>query len=87
MRLFRTQRDNKQKYEVKNNQTGKVVTEDGVGERNEHFVLMLKDRYTRAALLAYAAEADKDGETEYAKDVMELADRAGPLSPFAKKPD
>lgn len=87
MRLFRTQRGNQQKYSVTNNQTGKLVEDDGIGEKNEHFVLMLKDQYSRAALMAYAEAAQKDGETEYAKDVMELADRAGPCSPFVKKPD
>lgn len=40
-----------------------------------------------AALMAYAASAQEFGEYEYAKDVMELANRAGPKHPNCKSPD
>lgn len=84
---MRNQRDGKGKYSVINNRTGKVVTDDGPGERNEHFVLMLKDRYARAALLAYAQEAAANGDKLYSIDVMELANRAGECHPNCKDPD
>jgi len=86
-RLMRNERDGKPKYSVFDNRKNQPVTEDGVGERNEHFVIMLKDQYSRAALLAYAGAASEAGDTEYAKDIMELANRAGSLHPACKKPD
>ncbi len=87
MRLMRMERTGEQKYSVFDNRTQKPVTEDGPNERNEHFVLMLKDQYARAALMAYAQSAMEDGEKEYALDVMMLANRAGSLSKFCKRPD
>lgn len=87
MRLLRNERDGKGKYSVFNNRTQKPVVEDGPGERNEHFVIMLKDIYARDALLAYAAAADRDGQHEYALDVTDLANRAGKLHPNCKAPD
>jgi hypothetical protein len=55
----------------------------------EFFVLMLKDRFSQAALRAYAcAVLDvTDADEAYADDVLDLANRAGPNSPFCKKPD
>lgn len=86
-RLLRNERDGKGKYSVFDNRKQKPVLQDGPGEVNEHFVIMLKDKYARAALLAYAVAADKDGEHEYALDVTELANRAGNLHPNCKAPD
>lgn len=86
-RLMRNERDGKQKYSIFNNRKNQPVKDDGVGERNEHFVIMLKDSYARDALLAYAVAAKADGNVEYAEDVQALANRSGPLSPFCKRPD
>lgn len=57
------------------------------GTESEFFVVRLKDRYAQNALMAYATTAYLDGEKEFASDVQELAYRAGPASPFCKKPD
>jgi len=38
-------------------------------------------------LMPYAREAMEDGQDEYAKDVMELANRAGPMHKRCKRPD
>jgi hypothetical protein len=87
-RLMRNQRDGLGKYRVFNNRKQAWVENDGPGEENEHFVIMLHDKYARAALMAYALEAGGDDEQrEYSKDVMELANRAGPLHPKCRVPD
>lgn len=57
-----------------------------IGTENEFFVLRLKDRYARGALLAYASQAETD-DPEYAADIRTLADRAGVASKFCKDPD
>lgn len=86
-RLMRNQRDGLGKYRVWDNRKQAWVANDDPGEQNEHFVIMLKDKYARAALLAYAGAAHEDGKKEYAADVMELANRAGPMHPNCKEPD
>lgn len=86
-RLMRNQRDGLGKYRVFNNRKQQWVDEDGPGEKNEHFVVMLKDKHARAALTAYAKSAYDAGDLEYSKDVMELANRAGPSHPNCKTPD
>ena len=53
----------------------------------EFFVVRLKDEYAAAALAAYAERAINDGHSEYGDEIVELAMRAGPNSPFCKKPD
>lgn len=85
MRLMRNA-DGRGKYTVIDNRTGKSVEDSGPGGRNEFFVLMLKDRYARTPLLTYADSVFPD-DPEYARDVIELADRAGPRSPYCKDPD
>lgn len=52
----------------------------------EFFLIRLKDKYARAALLAYALAAEAD-DRQYAAEVSELANRAGYLSPWCKRPD
>jgi hypothetical protein len=85
-RLMRNQRDGLGKYRVFNNRKKAWVENDGLGEANEHFVVMLKDKYARAALMAYATAAYEDGN-KYAVDVQELANRAGPMHQNCKAPD
>lgn len=76
------------KYELKNLRTGQVVTDCGVGEEHEFFVIMLKDECAQAALYAYAQGAEfRLGDQEWADEVRELARRSGPASPFCKTPD
>jgi hypothetical protein len=65
---------------------GGFVTFGESGERDEFFVLFLKDSYAQAALAAYAAAAEVD-DPEYAAEVRELMLRSGPNSPHVKKPD
>lgn len=82
---------------VRNNDTGigkyaiwnlrKNMVEWGrVGDPDEFFLIKLKDKHARAALLAYAESAAKD-DPEYAAEIRALADRAGEKSPFCKQPD
>lgn len=70
----------------------RTLTDAGVidyGEPNtkdEFFVVYLKDRFAQSALMSYALAATVR-DPEYAKDVQELADRAGLDSPWCKFPD
>lgn len=54
---------------------------------SECFVIRLKDQYARSGLLGYADAAAADGELEYAREVVDLANRAGPSHPHCKRPD
>ncbi len=57
-----------------------------VNTESEFFVIRLKDRNAKAALMAYAESVrEKDGE--FADEVVDLALRAGDYSPFCKDPD
>lgn len=56
------------------------------GSKDEHFVLMLKDRFAQPALYAYA-EAAAEKDPEYGAAVGELAHRSGPDHPNCKDPD
>lgn len=76
----------KGKYSVIDNRTGKIVEESGPGERNEFFVVFLKDFHSLPAIAAYAASAVHVDE-EYATEVRNLCARAGKDSPFCKQPD
>lgn len=52
----------------------------------EFFVIKLRDEHAEAALSGYAAHA-MPFDQEYASDVFDLANRAGPNSHFCKEPD
>lgn len=56
------------------------------GSENEFFVIRLRDKNALAALQGYASEAACN-DAEFAADVLAMAERAGPYSPFCKKPD
>ena|SRR3990167_11443123 len=56
------------------------------GSESEFFLIKLKDKYAQAGLAAYAREAVVD-DPEYGGEIWEMARRAGPASPFCKKPD
>lgn len=64
-----------------------LLAEGGCGLPEENFVLMLKDRFAKDALQAYADAARRMGMGEYACEIEDLAERAGPGSPYCKTPD
>lgn len=66
--------------------SGHVVEFGSAGDENEFFVVKLKDVCAQAALLAYAGKA-AEFDVEYANEVLDLARRAGPDSPWCKRPD
>lgn len=57
-----------------------------IGTEHEFFLIKLKDMYSPAALKAYA---DKVGlyDSEFAKEVLEMLNRAGQRSKWCKVPD
>lgn len=57
-----------------------------VGTESEFFLIRLKDEYAHHALIAYADAANKD-DPEYAAEIVDMANRAGPSSSWRKKPD
>jgi glutamine synthetase len=65
----------------------KVIDYGFTGTDREFFLIRLKDKYAAAALHAYASAAQADGEEEYSREITDMADRAGPNSPWCKKPD
>ncbi len=88
MRLQRLMtRDGSCKYEGLR-KTGALVpiANTGIGEENEHFVIMLKDRHAAAALQAYANDVRAD-DPQFADDIETMVARAGPNSPWCKDPD
>jgi hypothetical protein len=70
-----------------------TLAENGVldwgytGSEGEFFVIRLKDKYASGPLAIYATACEMDGEWEFGREVRELASRAGPNSPFCKRPD
>ena len=77
--------DGRGKYAIVNLRTNRV--EWGFsGEKDEFFLLKLRDRNAQAALLAYA-DSVEERDREFAEEVRELAARSGPCSPWCKDPD
>jgi hypothetical protein len=58
----------------------------GDTEDSDFFVIRLKDKYAARALREYAAAAMSDGETEYADEILKLADDAA-FHPNRRRPD
>lgn len=56
------------------------------GTEAEFMLIRLKDKYAAEALEAYAAAAVED-DPEYAGEIRDMANRAGPNSPWCKAPD
>lgn len=54
---------------------------------SEFFVIRLKDKYADDALFRYSLSAKYDGEIDYAREIEEMANRAGTNHPNCKKPD
>ncbi len=77
---------------IKVREAVKLLEQEGIigwglpNTESEFFVIKLRDRFAHVALVAYAQVAHWI-DAEYAKDVRELADRAGPYSKFYKAPD
>lgn len=59
----------------------------GDSQDSEFFVIRLKDRYAQAGLRSYATAAVLDENDEYANEVFDMANRAGPHHPNCKAPD
>ncbi|MEY9157080.1 hypothetical protein [Bradyrhizobium japonicum] len=58
------------------------------GTESEFFVIKLRDRHAHKALSAYSRSvSDHTDDVEYAEEVLTLAHRSGPYSPFCKSPD
>lgn len=59
------------------------------GTESEFMVIRLKDKYAYKALISYvrAVENDDDPDLEYAQDILDMAQRAGPNSQWCKRPD
>lgn len=74
------------KYELYNNRKKEIVYDCKPNQEHEFFVIMLKDRHARKALVAYA-NSIKDTDPDFAYDVMQLANRSGIHSKWCKEPD
>lgn len=86
MRLDRYIGEHTGKYSIIENRNGGRIV--NVGDPvDDFYVIKLKDRRSKATLLAYAAEAEKDGDLECAADVRRLASGAGVDHPHCKLPD
>lgn len=57
------------------------------GEPDEFFLIKLKDINAEHALVAYADQANHNGDKEFAGEVYELARRSGRHNPHCKHPD
>lgn len=87
MKLLRnTNPDGMCKYSLIEHQKGDHIEHGLPSTENEFFVLKLKDKNSRAALLAYANSAEVT-DKELAAEVRELANRAGVKSQWCKEPD
>lgn len=62
------------------------ILDFGMTPETEFFVMRIKDKYAASGLYGYANAAHID-DPEYAEEIEEMAMRAGPTSPFCKKPD
>jgi hypothetical protein len=58
-----------------------------LGSESEFFVMRLKDRHAEPGLRAYAQDAWLHGDEEWAREVVEMAGRAGPNHPACRLPD
>lgn len=85
MRLDRYSGEAGGKFSIIENRKGRIIH---IGDpEDDFFVLKLKDRNTKPALLAYAAAAEASGDAELAADVRRLAAGAGVDHPHGKQPD
>lgn len=64
-----------------------AVNFNQLGGPDEYFVLKIKDEFARSALVAYARSAILGGMVRLGQRVSHIAERAGLLSVFRKRPD
>jgi hypothetical protein len=74
------------KYRLWDERKQAWVDDCAPGDEHEYFVIMLKDANASAALIAYAERISLK-DPEFAREVMELAQRAGPNHPLCQDPD
>ncbi len=65
---------------------GAGVLDHGDTPESEFFVIRLKDQFAPNALFAYGMAAEINGEPEYARDIIEMANRSA-VHPNSKRPD
>ena len=58
-----------------------------IGDPDEFFLIKLKDANAEHALLAYADQAQYNGDAQWAEEVINLAERSGANNPLCKTPD
>jgi hypothetical protein len=94
MRQLDNYRSNKtfERYSPEIERALKLLEDEGIidygitGTEAEFFLIRLKDKYAKTALEAYMVAAAAD-DAEYAHEIMDMAMRAGPSSPWCKEPD
>lgn len=74
------------KYSIIEHQKNDRIEHGLPNTENEFFVIKLKDKNAFPALKAYA-DSVKNEDPEFAKEVMELANRSGMYNPNCKNPD
>ena len=59
------------------------------GTDGEFMVMRLKDKHSYRGLMGYlkSIELDDEPDLEYAQEILDMAKRAGPNSPWCKRPD
>lgn len=62
------------------------VLDQGSTPESEFFVMRLRDKYASDALFRYSLSARMDGESDYARQIEDMAIRAD-NHPDSKKPD
>lgn len=78
--------DGRGKYRLWNERDQAWVDDCAPGQEHEYFVVMLKDKHAAETLREYASRIRPE-DAEFADEVDDLADRAGPNSPFCRAPD
>lgn len=66
-----------------------VLDWGNAGTESEFWLMRLKDKYAYKGLMGYfrAVTDDEKPDLEYAQELLDMAKRAGPFSPWCKTPD
>lgn len=78
--------DGRGKYRLWDERKQAWVDDCGPGQEHEYFVIMLKDANAAQALISYAESISRK-DPEFAREVLEMARRAGGGSDFCQDPD